>query len=105
MLLELGLVIDYKLMKIMSGGRRHQMRREKREGVKKVCRLLTKSLVHHRLLLFFLTLFIHQWTEGIPVAEREIRKLATIHRTEKAVVRSTALIHVILPLVIGRWSP
>lgn len=43
----------------------------RRGGGSEVGRFLTESLVHHGLLLLFLTLFIHQRTEGVPVAQRE----------------------------------
>lgn len=45
--------------------------REGRKQGSKGGSFLTESLVHHGLLLLFLTLFIQQRTEGIPDAERE----------------------------------
>ncbi len=61
-------------------GRRQQVMTEsiergERKGGGTRGRFLTESLVHHRLLLLFLTLFIQQRTEGIPDKEREGNRL------------------------------
>lgn len=53
----------------------------KRRGVRQVC-ILTKSLVHHGLLLLFIALFIHQRTEGVPVTDTEDTALLYRHKLE-----------------------
>ena len=52
---------------------------ERREGVEVQKEKLTKGLVHHGLLFLFLTLFIHQWAEGIPEDNQSINQSITDH--------------------------
>lgn len=59
----------------------HLRLNRKRREVRRVY-ILTKSLVHHGLLLLFIALFIHQRTEGVPVTDTEDTALLYRHKLE-----------------------